>query len=509
MTGVDGALAGWRDAMAAALATRRAQVEALWSDPAHQAALLTLLAAAAAVAALALWLAAARPARRRARALAAEAATLRETADATARALAEATARLDALAPLRDERDAAQTRAQAAESRAAALDATLTAAREETARRVADLQALREEVERKFDTLAQAALDASSKRFLSLAEERMARQKEDAAAALETRKTEIAALVKPVHESLTKFETRVGEIEKAREGAYAAIREQVEALRLGQTGLREETARLVGALRQPKTRGAWGELQLRRVFELAGMTEHVDFDTETSIDTEAGRRRPDATVTLPGGRTLVIDAKTPLDAYLNALEAPDDATREMHLTRHARQLRDQMKILSGKEYWKLFDDTPDFVVMFVPGEAFYSVAMERDTALFEDAMASRVVIASPTTLVALAKSVAYGWRQEALSRDARAIFDTARELYARIDKFGEHFGKVGKALENATRSFNAAVGSMESRVLPAMRKLEDLKVPEAGAEIAAPDMVETEPRPLAATELAGPPPPED
>lgn len=476
------------DTMVLAAETLARRAQALAAAPETRAPLIVLLTGAALLVWLAMALAIQAPLRRRARR--AEAAT-----EACAAALARAEAAAERIPSLEAALEAERRGASEARAAAAALSSRLEVERREAERRLADLRRMEEAAQRTFDALAHKALDGAQSRFLDLAAERFRAQRASAEADLAARQTAIENLVKPVGETLARFETRVGDIEKAREGAYAAVAEQVRALGESQSRLRDETARLVQALRAPKTRGNWGELQLRRVFEVAGMTEHVDYSTEVSTETSEGLRRPDAVIRLPGGRALVVDAKTPLDAYLAALEASDDAAREAALTRHARQFRERVRELSSKAYWSLFDDAPDFVVMFVPGEAFWSVAMERDPRLFEDAIEARVVVASPTTLVALAKSVAYGWRQEALAQDAREIATAARDLYDRLGVFGEHFAKVGRAIEHAARSYNGAVGSMEGRVLPTLRRFEALKVKPAGAEAAKPSLLEVEPRP--------------
>ena len=357
------------------------------------------------------------------------------------------------------------------------------------------------ELERKFAGLASEALGKNSESFLKLVSERFEKHSESAKEDLEKRRTAIETLVKPLGESLTKFESKVDAIEKAREGAYRAITEQVKSLAEGQTGLRSETSRLVQALRRPQTRGRWGEYQLRNVLDMAGMTEHVDFVEQPTIAGEEGRLRPDVIIRLPGGKSIIVDAKTPLDAYLNAVEAADEEVRAARIADHARQVRDHVRALASREYWKALPETPDFVVMFVPGEAIFAAAIESDPNLFESAARDRVLISTPTTLIALVKAIAYGWQQESLAENAQAVAANARELYGRIGKFGEHMGDVGRALRRAVERYNQGVGSLESRVLPAARKFESLNVLSAGSSIPTLEPVEHDVRELQAEEL--------
>ncbi len=358
-----------------------------------------------------------------------------------------------------------------------------------------------EELETRFKTLANDILSSNSRTFLQLVSERFDAHRSEAEKTLEARKKEIENLLAPIRENLEKFERTVGDIEKAREGAYKALLEQVRMLADGQRHLRQETLRLVQALRQPKTRGRWGEMQLRRVFELAGMSEHVDFVTETTVAGEAGRLRPDAIVRLPGGKSVVVDAKTPLEAYLDAVETTDEAVRAERLRRHARQLREHVRELGGKDYWNALPEAPDFVVMFVPGEAFYAAALEAEPDLFEQALRQKVLITTPATLIALVKAIAYGWQQEKIAENAQKIAENARELYDRLKTFGEHMDGVGRSLGRAVEHYNRAVGSLESRVLPAARRFEGLEVTPRAAELPAVATVENRPRALQAPEF--------
>jgi len=303
----------------------------------------------------------------------------------------------------------------------------------------------------------------------------------------------------PLGEALKRYEDHIREIETARQQAYGSLGEQLKSLLASEQQLQRETGNLVTALRRPQVRGRWGELTLRRAVELAGMSDHVDYEEQVTAQGEAGRLRPDMIVNLPAGRQVVVDAKVPLDAYLSALEAQDDEARQACLTQHCQQIRTHIRALSAKSYWEQFEPTPEFVVMFVPGESFLHAACEVDHTLIEDGMRDRVVVASPTTLVALLRAVAYGWRQEKIAQSAQEVSNLGREMHDRIRVFVDHLRGLGNSLRRATEAFNSAVGSLESRVLPTARRFRELGVA-AGDEISELEPIDTRSRQLAEPE---------
>ena len=368
----------------------------------------------------------------------------------------------------------------------------------EHAARLEELRGMKKEMEDRFAALASGVLQQNSESFLKLVSERFKTHELTATEDLEKRKTAIENLVKPLNEKLTVFDSRIKEIEKARNDAYGAIREQVRQLAEGQASLGTETRKLVQALRAPKTRGRWGEMQLRQVFDMAGMAENVDYTLEHHIDTDDGARRPDAIVQIPGGKSIVIDAKTPLEAYLDALESDTPELQQSNLSRHAMQVRQHVKLLSSKAYQDQIPTTPDFVVMFIPGETFVSAAVEADPELIEYAFERKVLIATPTTLMALVKAIAYGWQQEKMAENAVEVQKVAKELYDRLNTFGGHLDSMGKALNRSVDHYNKAVGSMETRVLPSARKFESMGVVTQGSEIETPGRVEGQARGFAA-----------
>ena len=435
------------------------------------------------------WVAASSRSAARTSELAADRAVARAAAERSDAELARTTAALQAAAERQATLQVELARAEAE------LESERVRSREERAL----LDHAGERLTEAFASASREALDHNARSFLELAGTRLAQQQAEAKGDLDQRRVAVEHLVAPLHEALTRVEAEITGIERAREAAYVGLTAQVRGLTETHERLRTETANLAGALKSSQTRGRWGEVQLRRVVELAGMVQHCDFVEQATLERAGKVRRPDIVIQLPGGRRLAVDAKVPLAAYLEAHETTDEDKRAMLLRDHGRQLRAHVNSLSDKAYWEQFPAAPDFVVLFLPGEPFLAAAFEHEPGLFEYAHGRRVLLATPTTLIALLQSVAVGWRQEAMADNARAVCAAGQELYKRLSTMGEHVAGVGKALDKAVEAYNKQVGSLEGRVLVSARKLAALEV--GDGELPAIEPVERSARVLQSEEL--------
>jgi DNA recombination protein RmuC len=346
-----------------------------------------------------------------------------------------------------------------------------------------------------FSELANQSLKANSETFLRLAEQNLGTHQERAKRELGDREQAVENLVKPIRDALQQSQQQIADLEKSRSEAYGGIKAQLKSMQFSQQSLAQETQNLVKALRRPEVRGRWGEITLRRLVELAGMVEHCDFQEQVHTASDEKSIRPDMIVRMPDQRELVVDVKTPLDAYLEAVEAKDDVQRQLGLTRHARNVRNHIRMLSSKAYWKQFSRSPEFVILFIPGDQFLSAALNEDPDLIETALSQQIILATPTSFVALLKAVAYGWRQLALADNAEEIRGLAEDLYGRLSTFVSHLNKVGKQLSSSVDNYNRAMGSLERKVLPGARKFVELGI-HPKKEIEAIETIEAVPRSL-------------
>lgn len=404
-------------------------------------------------------------------------------------------AKAEELDRLRPELETTRQQLSDLRSEKAALDAHMSAREQAMRQEIENLTLLREEMQKQFDVLAGQALSSNRKAFLDLANETFLKHKQTADAELDSRRKSIQQMLEPVKETLKRYETGLSDVEKARQEAYGALSAELKHVAAAQQDVRSEAAKLAQAMRaSPKARGRWGEHQLQNIMELSGMAEYVDFHTQVSVAGDGKRQLPDATIRLPGDRTIVIDAKASMSAYLDALDAQTEEDADAHLEQHARQVREHVKQLSAKRYWTALETAPDFVVMFLPNENLFSVALDKDPELLDFGLKQKVLIATPTTFMAFAKSIAYGWRQENMAQNAKVIAELGQELYKRLSVLGDKIAQTGKHLDKAVNSYNGFIGSLESSVLPHARKFRELDVEGTGEPIDTLQIIEVEPR---------------
>lgn len=383
----------------------------------------------------------------------------------------------------------AQRRLTRLQLRNAELTATVEHERRAAEERQKALEQVRGQLGDTFAALSSEALKHNSAEFLRLAQENLKQFQLQAQHQLSRKEQAVETLVNPIREMIEKTREQIREIEQERKQAYGSISKHLETLAQTQQALHGETRNLVQALRRPEVRGQWGEMTLRRLVELAGMVEHCDFYEQEHVRTEDGAVRPDMVMRMPGGREIVVDVKTPLDAYLSAIEAPDEVQRRQFLERHSRNVRERIQELAGKSYWSQFKNSPDFVVLFIPGEHFLSAALDHDPSLLEDALQRKVILATPSSLIALLRAVAYGWNQQALTENAERIRDLGSDLYKRLCTFSTHLAKIGKNLGDSLEHYNRAVGSFERQVLPGARKFPEMGI-KAARTLEPPEQIE-------------------
>lgn len=348
----------------------------------------------------------------------------------------------------------------------------------------------------RFQALSSKVLKQNSHDFLKLAKQNLGQYQQHAKHELDKKESSIHSIIKPIRETMEKTQHQLQEIEKERKEAYGSLSKHLENMAISQNLLNTETRKLVQAFRRPEVRGQWGEMTLKRLAELAGLVEHCDFYEQISTqDDEGAQLRPDMIVRLPAGREIIIDSKTPLDAYLDAMEAQSDDEKELALQRHLKHLKQRVRELSSKAYWQQFEQSPDFVVLFIPGDQFLNAALDQDRSLIEETLKLKVIIATPTSFVALLRAVAFGWRQETLAKNAVEIKRLGEDMYSRISTFTDYLTKVGKSLDQSVTSYNKAVGSLNTRVMPTTRKFKELGI-EAKKEITEPEAVEKATRPV-------------
>ena len=356
-----------------------------------------------------------------------------------------------------------------------------------------DMEAVEIKLAETFRDLSNKSLQANSETFLKLAEQNLNTQHEKAKSELNSREKAVESIVKPIREALEASKQQIEALEKSRSEAYGGIKSQLQEMQQNQKSLRQETQNLVNALRRPEVRGQWGEITLRRLVELAGMVEHCDFTEQVQKEGDGQLIRPDMIVRMPDKRELVVDVKTPLDAYLSAAEAKEDSLRQAKLKQHAKNVRNHIRMLSSKSYWNQFEESPEFVILFIPGDQFLSAALNEEPDLIEYALSQQIILATPTSFVALLKAVAYGWRQLALADNAKEIRILAEDLYSRLASYVSHMNKMGRQLASSVESYNKAVGSLERSVLPGARKFVEMGVQQR-KKVERTEIIESVPR---------------